>query len=129
MKLTLILATPHSADQTMRRPPRRIQRLAHLALAVLDPESIVNQVSSRHLRVPDRRVHANQFQDPVDRGDDLTGDVVFGVWQNVPARRLRQSISNCYPALVAIDPPLTYRSRDPLAPSPYVPTYPRLHAW
>lgn len=127
--LTLILPTPHSADQAMRRPPRRIQRLAHLALAILDPESIVNQVSSRHLRVPYRRVHADQFQDPVNRGDDLTGDVVFGIWQYIPARRLRNSISYCYPVLVAIDPPLTYRSRGPLAPSPCVPTSPRLHAW
>jgi hypothetical protein len=113
----------------MRRPPRRIQSLAHLALAILDPESIVDQVSSRHLRVPYRRVHADQFQDPVDRGDDLTGNVVFGVGQDVPTRRSRTNISYYYPALVTIDTPLTYRSRGPLAPSLYVPTYPKLHAW
>ena len=71
----------------MRRSPRGIQRLAHLPLAVLDPEPIVHQVSSRHLRVPYRRVHTDQFQNPVDRGDDLASNVILGVRQDVPVKR------------------------------------------
>jgi len=67
----------------MRGPPRRIQSFPQFGLAILDPKPIVNQVSPRHLSIPDRCVYPDQFENSVYRRDDLTSNIVFGIRQDV----------------------------------------------